>query len=257
MNYNDLLMKQLPFVVDGRKTLPHHATKRWSRRDPSDIKSVVLHQSLEERGSAAGNSKYHVGPNHISDTGLPGLSYCGFIEKDGKLHLANDIEDVTWSQGTEVIAGDENHLYIAFCIGGNFSGPGYKGTQEPTLEQLHSVALLWQELKAMFNLKNNQLFGHYDFGKPACPGYVLMKFIDGVNADRDWVGSEFNFGTIDGRQKALQKLGFFTIVEDTIGEWDLNSKGALIAFQRKAGLAADGVWGRNTEAAIVAALEKA
>jgi len=82
---------KLAFVADGRKTLAHHATKRWSRRDPATIKGIVFHQSLEEHASAAGNSKYHVGPNHISADGLPGLAYCGFIEKSGQLYLANDV----------------------------------------------------------------------------------------------------------------------------------------------------------------------
>lgn len=255
MNYNDELLK-LAFAVDGRKTLAHHLTKKWSRRDPQIIKGMVLHQSLEDLGSAAGNSKYHVGPNHISSDGLPGLSYCGFIEKNGKLYLANDVEDVTWSQGTAVIPGDENHLYLAFCIGGNFSGPGYKGTQEPTQQQLTSVRELWLKVKVLWGLKNNQLFGHYNFGKPACPGYSVMRFIDSVNADRDWIGGEFNFGTIDGRQKALQKLGYLTTQPDKIGEWDLACKGALVEFQRKAGLKADGVWGKFTESAIEAALAK-
>lgn len=217
----------------------------------------MFHQSLEERGSAAGNAKYHVGPNHISSTGLPGLAYCGFIEKSGQLYLANDVEDVTWSQGTDALPEDENLLYLAICVGGNFSGPGYKGTQEPTSDQIRSLKLFWVKAKELWGLKNNQVFGHYNFGKPACPGYAFMKLIEGINADRDWTaGSPYNFGTIDGRQKALQKLGFLTIPEEDIGHWDLTCKGALVAFQRKAGLKADGVWGKFTEAAIEAALTK-
>ena len=255
MNFNDELIK-FPYLADGRKTLARHATKKWKRRDPNTLKGLVLHQSLEEHGSASGNARYHVGPNHISDTGLPGLSYTGFIEKSGQLYLANDVEDVTLSQGTEIIPGDENHLYLAVCVGGNFSGPGYKGTQEPTSEQIRTVKQLWPKLKELFGWKNNQLFGHYNYGKPACPGYTLMKIIDGINADRDWAGGAYNFGTIDGRQKALVKLGFLTIPEDHVGKWDLESKGALVAFQRAKKLTADGVWGKNTEAAVGAALAK-
>jgi hypothetical protein len=255
MNYNDELMK-LGFVADGRKTLARHATKKWKRRDPAGIKGLVIHQSLEEHGSASGNAKYHSGPNHISKDGLPGLAYAGFVEKSGQLYLANDVEDVTFSHGTDVIPGDENHLYLAICVGGNFSGPGYKGTQEPTTDQIRSFKLLWMKAKELWGLKNNQLFGHYNFGKPACPGYVLMKLIDGINADRDWAGGAYNFGTVDGRQKSLVKLGFLTIPEDLVGKWGLESKGALVAFQRSKKLTADGVWGKNTETAIEAALAK-
>jgi len=149
-------------------------------------------------------------------------------------------------------------MYLAICVGGNFSGPGYKGTQEPTSDQIRSMKLFWMKAKELWGLKNNQVFGHYNFGKPACPGYTLMKLIDGINADRDWTGGEFNFGTIDGRQKALQKLGYLKLDEEgaLVGSWDLTCKGALVAFQRKAGLLADGVWGKKTEAAIEAALVK-
>jgi hypothetical protein len=253
MNLTDEFLK-LPFVIDGRKTLPRHPTKKWGKRAIKDIQGVVLHQSLEERASASGNAKYHSGPNHISPDGLPGLSYTGFMEKTGKLYLANDFEDATWSQGTEIIPGDENHRYVAFCVGGNFSGPGYKGTQEPTEAQRTNVLTMWAFLKVFLGLRNNQLFGHYSFGKPACPGYQLMMTIDVIHEQRDWVGGFYNFETIDGRQKALESLGFMKVQEGQFGVWDLESKGALVAFQRAHGLVADGVWGLKTEAAITDAV---
>jgi hypothetical protein len=218
---------------------------------------MVLHQSLEERASAEGNSKYHSGPNHISPEGLPGLAYTGFIERSGTFYLANGVECATWSQGTKVIEGDENHKYIAFCVGGNFYGPGYKGTQEPTAAQMESVALLWEKVKSLFLLKNSQLYGHYSFGKPACPGYTLMRFIDSVRAKGDGTWRwPYSFETIDGRQKVLRDLGYLSIADDELGLWGPASKGSLVAFQRAANLAADGVWGPKTEAAVLEALSR-
>lgn len=252
MNLTSEFLK-LPFVIDGRKTLSRHPTKKWGRRELKGIEGVVLHQSLEEHASASGNAKYHSGPNHISPDGLPGLSYTGFLERSGKFYLANDFEDATWSQGTEVIPGDENHRYIALCVGGNFSGPGYKGTQTPTDAQRGNVLTLWAFLKVFLGLKSNQIFGHYSFGKPACPGYQLMMTIEAIHDQRDWVGGLYNFGTIDGRQKALESLGFLKVKEEQFGIWDLECKGALVAFQRSCGLVADGVWGAKTEAAITTA----
>lgn len=252
MNFNEELLK-LGCARDGRECLERHSTKKWERRYPSDIQGMVFHQSLEERGSASGNAKYHVGSNHISEEGLPGLSYTGFVEKDGTLWLANDIEDVTFSQGTSKLPGDENYTYIAFCFGGNFSGPGYVGTQSPTKAQLKTADVLWEWAKRVFSFKNNQLFGHFDFGKPACPGYDLMQYIERIRAEKDWVGLDFNLNTIAGRQMALHDLGHYCGWID--GDWGPMSKKALCNFQKAAGLLPDGVWGPKTEAAVIAAFE--
>lgn len=258
MNFNEELI-ELPFSAgDGRQILTHNPKLKWGLRDPKDICGMVLHQSLEEHASAEGNSKYHSGPNHIDPNGLPGLSYTGFIERSGKFYLANSVECATWSQGTKIIEGDENHKYIAFCVGGNFSGPGYKGTQEPTDAQMESVKLLWEKVKSLFLLKNSQLYGHYNFGKPACPGYTLMKFIDSVRAKGDGEQKRwpYSFETIDGRQKVLRDLGYLSISDDELGSWGPTSKGALVKFQRATNLTGDGVWGNKTESAILEALSR-
>lgn len=256
MNYNEELLK-MRWARDGRKIFARHPTKQWSRRDPTELKGIVLHQSLEEHGSASGNARYHVGPNHISSDGLPGLSYTAFVEKDGYLWLANDIEDVTYSQGTSELPGDENYEYLAICFGGNFKGPGYEGTQQPNSAQMNTAQALWTWAANVFGFKNNQLFGHLDFGKPACPGYALMNFIDGVNATKNWRGFrlQHNLDTVTGRQEALRDLGHYEGVVD--GEWGPLSKKALCEFQLAAGVVVDGVWGKKTESAVVDELQGA
>jgi hypothetical protein len=252
MNYNDELLK-FPDMVDMRKTLPRHATKTWKRRDPATIQGVVYHQSLEEIGSASGNAKYHVGPNHISDTGLPGLSYTLFVQRDNKIVLANDVEDITWSQGDATKVGDENAMYLSMCFGGNFSGTGYQGTQSPTAKQKETALSFWAYAKNLWMLNNKQLFGHYDFGKPACPGMELSAMIENINNKRDGNAPKFNTTSSLGRQEALRALGYLKGEAD--GVWGPESRAALVAFQRDKNLISDGVWGQNTANAVISALK--
>jgi len=234
--------------------LPRHATKQWKRRDPKTIAGVVFHQALAEGATAEAIAKYHVGPNHIDDTGCPGMCYAGFVEADGKFVLANDVEDITWSQGDANIPGDENAAYIAFCFSGDFSGPGYSTKFEPTEAQMKTAGELWSLCKKLFGLSGNQLFGHYDFGKPACPGYTLMNFIETVNQGWHWSDGTYALATIEGRAEALRALGFYGGPRSE--SWTLSLKAALLAFQKSKGLNPDGVWGKLTEVAVVAALNE-
>ncbi|KKL49114.1 hypothetical protein LCGC14_2318770 [marine sediment metagenome] len=250
VDYNKALLEA--GLVDGRKTLTRHNTKRWDRRNPSKIIGVVMHQSLDNYGTASGIAKYHAGPNHISDLGLPGLSYTVFGEKDGTLILANDVEAMTYSQGTRSLPGDENELYLAICFGGNFPGPGYNGPQEPTDAQLSSAVAFWDIVQEIWGFTNNQLFGHYEFGKPSCPGYALSGIIESINANQDWKDGKFDLSRISGKQEALSELGYYYYEID--GEWGYQSRYALTKFQREYGLVDDGVWGKKTALAILKAL---
>jgi len=232
VNYNDELLKAA-FVVDGRDNLPSHDTKVWAYRDPENLLGAVYHQSLEDYGLASGNAKYHVGPNHISKTGLPGLSYTLFVEKTGNAILANNVEDKTYSQGYKDPEGrDENALYIGVCFGGNFDAPGYRGTQIPTSAQILTAELLWHHMAEIWGWRNLDLHGHYHFGKPTCPGNSLTEVISSIRG--------VYFDTVLERQKALKALGFYKGTID--GMWGPVSKAALVEFQNSVGIEANGVW---------------
>ena len=247
MNYTDELLRS-SFIEDWRQTLPRHRGRHWTVRPPSKLQGMVLHQSLEVTGSAYNTARYHVGPNHISSAGLPGLSYTLFIERDGRVILANDVEAKTWSQGyidPEFV--DENAIYMGVCVGGNFSGPGYSGTQRPTKEQMDSVDRLWRLCRGLWCWSGAGLYGHFHFGKPACPGGDLLEY---VYSERP---PGMGFSRVSEMQEALRKLGSYTGEID--GMWGPKSKSALVEFQREAGLRPDGVWGPQTTAAVTARLQ--
>ena len=58
---------------------------------------------------------------------------------------------------------------------GNFEGPTYKGTTEPTQGQIDSVNRLIDFLleRSDINIDPGSIFGHKDFGKENCPGNVI------------------------------------------------------------------------------------
>ena len=242
MNYNKQIL-EAPFIILD-EALPTHDTKKWEERDPAELKGLVVHQSLEEYGTASGNAKYHVGPNHISEDGLPGLSYTIFIERAGRAILANPVERKTYSQGYGGRLGDENEEFLSICVGGNFSAPGYAGTQTPTPAQTDLLAKVWEHLKLTWGWFNSDLYGHAHFGKPTCPGNELMEFIE---AHRPIV-----FMSANERQRILAKLGYYKGNVD--GHWGPASKTALVEFQRTAGLIPDGVWGDKTSEAVKTAI---
>jgi len=252
MNYTEELLK-LPFVKDARTVLARNPNKSWSKRDPSKLLGLCLHQGLDANASAKGTAKYDCGPNHITADGMPGLSYTGFVERDGTLWLAWDVEDRTWSQGYTVRAGDENEQFMAVCFGGNFSGQGYQGTQTPTPQQISAAHNLWAACKQIWGWKNNQLYGHYHFGKPACPGFDLTAVIEQYRGFKDWVDpTDHILDTTKGKQAALRDLGYYTGAINDM--WGLECRHALEKFQLCAGLKQDGVWGPKTNAAILTAL---
>jgi hypothetical protein len=240
--YNDKIL-EASFIHEG-VDLPVHPTKSWDLRDPAKLKGAVIHQSLDNYGTAMGNAKYHVGSNHISEDGLPGLSYTLFIERTGYVILANPVECKTYSQGYGARLGDENEEFLSICVGGNFSGPGYVGAQKPTQDQLVLLAKTWDHLKEVWGWTNADLFGHYHFGKPSCPGNDLTEFIDSLRPQ--------TFISVVERQKALAQLGYYKGKQD--GQWGPASKAALVELQREAGLIPDGVWGHKTSEAVKEAL---
>lgn len=232
------------------QSLPRRSDKTWGTRDLKKIKGVVLHQSLSS-GTVSAVTRYHMGPNHISADGLPGLSYTFGIDQDGAILQAWPFEAKTWSQGTKTRAGDENEEFIAVLVAGFFRGVGVTdtGAGDPTLPQVVSVIQLWRDLKKHFNFSSSDLYGHDDFGKPACPGYALRRLIDDLRADNpiDTLSYALSGGP-SVRQFNLRQLGYYIPEEER--SWGILSRKALIEFQQDNGLVPDGVWGPKTERVV-------
>lgn len=265
--------------TDARTTLPRHPSKEFSYRDPDGILGGVLHQTAGGT-SAEACARYHVGPNHVSETGCPGLLYTFFIEPDGGIFWAHDLDRRVWSQGgkgSPIPGSSANGDFLSICLGGDFDGPTHEGRDgDPTFEQLHAALSLWghltgavvdprlpSELEGALSCSVESLWGHHRFGKPNCPGTTGAIIADAIRRHLPPPSSEGATVSEGGTrietdldwQTALKTLGFDPGALD--GIWGPASRSALVAFQRtRTDLVVDGERGPMSRGALEKELSK-
>jgi len=235
-------------VYDYRFRLkPNIHANPFRTRNHQDIKGVCFHQTLGD-GDVDSVHKYHIGDDNHFGKPLQSIAYTLFICDNGDIVLCNALQICPWSQGYNSREGDENKEFISIALQGNFKGEVHKSDNSPSIEQLLSSIIIWRVLKKMFNFQNNDLYGHYHFGKPACPGDSIKNLIESI---RSKVDNKVGFNTRQ-KQYYLNALGFVCAVD---GIWGKNSKKAVKDFQISNGITADGIWGKNTNAAIIYSLK--
>jgi hypothetical protein len=243
----------LPAAADARRKLVTNArAKPWKARSVAGLQGMVWHQELGW-GSVEAVAEYHTGKeSHLARGGVRSIAYTFAIRRNGQIVLCNDFDRAVWSQGYGGRAGDENAELVAVMFEGFFTGPGVTDPSvgEPNEAQLLAGLALWRTCRDEWSWGAGDLYGHFHFGKPACPGDTLRAVIEAVRANRE--ESRYDFATVAGRQQALHDLGYSPGRVD--GLWGPRSRGALIRFQPDHGLAADGIWGLATEAALSGAL---
>ncbi len=223
-------------------TLPWHPNRIWGKRQLSQIKKIIIHQELGESSIEQVND-YHITPgpyNHISEKGCPHFCYHYGIRKNGEIVQANELSDVVWH------CTGQNMESIGIMLQGNFAGPGHEtGTSSPTPEQMQSIAELIDHLQKTINLSNHDVWGHYHFGKPACPGHILQDWIEQKRtAPVVTTDSEPIKMTITEIQNRLKKLGYNTGPID--GIMGVKTQAAIYKFQRDNKLEVDGIVGPQT-----------
>lgn len=239
---------------DGRTALPTNPQgKKWKRRDAAALKGMVWHQELGW-GSVEAVARYHTGRNsHLHAGGVESIAYTFAIRKNGQVVLCNDLDRAPWSQGYAGRPGDENAEFLSVMFEGFFQGAGVDDATagQPNDRQMLSGLILWRLCQDIWKWKAGDLYGHFQFGKPSCPGDTLQTVIEAVrhNAPRN----KQRFTSVRSRQQALKECGHYAGVID--GLWGPASRGALVAFQKECGLPPDGLWGPNTEAALLKKLE--
>ncbi len=247
----------IPEPLDGRRKLARNIRgRKWRKRSVKKLKGMVWHQELGW-GSVEGVAKYHTGKNsHLCKGGVESISYTFAIRRNGQIILCNDLNKATWSQGYRGRKGDENAEFCGVMFEGLFNGEHVTDTssKEPNGMQMTSALILWQVCKELWSWRECDLYGHYLFGKPSCPGDTLRTIIEAVRVNTVQEDQpKYDFTKTIDRQKALKKLGYNTGKAD--GVWGPKSRGALIRFQSAVRLVADGIWGAKTEGAIIRKLK--
>ena len=241
--------------LDGRDTLAKNPTgKKWKKRDPKALQGLVWHQELGW-GSVENVARYHTGrQSHLHDGGVESIAYSFAIRRNGQIVLCNSLNKAPWSQGFKGRKGDENAEFMSVMFEGFFKGESVTepSAGQPNDRQMLSGLILWQVCRKLWKWQENDLYGHFLFGKPACPGSTLQAVIEAVRMNAPQPKKKLD--STKSRQKALKDLGYYSGKID--GAWGPSSKSALIRFQSDHDLSADGVWGPNSEAAILKALEQ-
>jgi len=259
------MLRDFPFVAveDCRESFYNPSGQQFGRRDVNDIQGAVFHQALSW-GSVENVNRYHTGPqSHMAKgQGLESIPYTWAIRRSGKIVLCNSFDVATWSQGDADTPGDENRLYMAVMFEGMFRGNTVEDGDagEPTFEQMLSAMALWQVCRDHFGWRDSNLKGHFQFGKPSCPGFTFESVIKAVqfNAAKSAESVlDIDLTTVKGRQEAMNRLGADPeLVVD--GIWGPSTKGVLRELQQQLfpndRTQWDGVWGPSTHSAVASAL---
>ena len=226
--------------------LPAHPTKRFDVRSVSDLKGFTFHHT----GGPGGGSerfeavaKYHVGPNHMSADGCPGICYTMGIATDGTVCFFHDFEVKTWSQGT----GNENYIGVVFL--GNFKSKSNPEGVEPTSQQLFSLMALAEFAR----VSDFEVTGHFNFGKPACPGETIESVIVAISSHAVPKLND-SLATLEEVQLTLIHLGYNVGASGADGVMGPSTRSAISTFQKDHGLDVDGIAGPATKAALLKAM---
>jgi len=153
-------------------TNPRWKGKTWGQRKLQSIYKIVVHQELGEANTLSVHN-YHISPDsHLKlGVGAPRIAYHYTIEKDGTIYEVNKLTDIVWHTAGQNLHG------IGIMLVGDFDGNGHKGKSKPTECQLDSLKDLLDHLTGKLNINITEIYGHCDFGKPACPGDDVMNYI--------------------------------------------------------------------------------
>ena len=161
-------------VINATKILPWHKSRTWSKRALKSINKIVVHQELG-MGLVEQVNNYHITPgkqNHLSNKGAPHFAYHYGIDLNGTVYKVNPHSATVWH------CKGQNSCSVGIMVAGDFSGENHQGKTEPTELQLRNLNFLLNNLLDELKLKSSDIYGHCDFGKPACPGYTIMNEIN-------------------------------------------------------------------------------
>lgn len=229
--------------------LPWHRDRRWQNREQSKINKIIIHQELAD-GSIESVNQYHINPgaeNHISEKGCPHFCYHYGIRKfknGGEIAQVNELSHITWHTGGQNASG------VGIMLEGCFRGTGFQNGEEgPTPAQISSLQFLVGYLLDALDLTNQDVYGHYHFGKPACPGYKVS----------DWI-EKYRFGLAGSSGGQLKPMETITI-QKTLNEAGYNcgkpdgiigprTIKAIRNYQHDNNLVVDGIPGPQTQRAL-------
>lgn len=160
-------------IEDLTKSLPVHKTKKPSIRKV--IKRLVVHTTDWET-TPQRLAEYDIGPNHISQTGCPTITYTYLIGRAGEVFKTTNHEVVTWHVGN----WNSSSLGIALlyktdpafekAVADGKPRPKVDPRHLPSKEQMESLEKLLLKLCLDLKIPPTKVMGHREL---AGTGHIL------------------------------------------------------------------------------------
>jgi len=146
-----------PGIQDIREEMPHHPTKTWPSRTPSQIKLVVVHHTV----TSPETDPVALARALISRRDLPGLPYHFLVQGDGDGFWTEPLESIVAQTRKETI----NAKAVAVALAGNFTDT------PPPEPQLETAAAIIAQLVKTFALNvDTDIIGRNEVDPVGSPG---------------------------------------------------------------------------------------
>jgi len=201
--------------------------------------------------------------------GWPGAPYTFLVPHipetvDGLLEVYR-LWDDEWHTWHTSKATNRDHVAVGFA--GSFKtrhAPNFSDRDPHPLALAAGTSLIVDYLLPRYNLTADEIYGHFDHGKPTCPGDTLERW---VRETRGEFVEELDESLVDTapvhvgplntwkeRQVALDLLGYDLGPAGVDGHFGLRTRRSVESLQANTGLIIDGIWGPRTERAVRVAL---
>lgn len=287
----EAMLSEHAVLYDVSHILPRGATP-YRVRDPSQIRFIVIHKSGADGpagyAGAVASARYQIREKRDGGRGWPGMAYTYWLPREpdrdelGRIVAYRCNPDTARSYHT---GGVMNGLGVGIGVQGNYDGDwdlvgGVPNVERaPTDAQMELLDGLVTHLTLQHGIvlgldpakpddDDYGLTGHWEHGKAVCPGDALRQWVCArrlsppphpvapAMMDLAISTGELNPARFDyaQRNRALELLGYYSGADQTC--WDVDSRGALEAFQRANGLSDDGWWGPATATRVAFALRE-
>ena len=243
--------------------LPRHPGKSYGKRNLNKIRGIVVHKS-GAHGPPGIDGPIGCARYCIEHREWPGIPYTFWIPEavdDGGpgAYQTNSLETVSYH------TRGRNRDYIAIALQGTWDSDGdmivESGPGDAQMAALSELVDLLAELMAI-DLREKYsdgcwaLTGHWEHGKPVCPGDAVRQWIQRRRGEEITIPGRRTTSTWSVRrlQAGLLALGFDPGPIDGIRGY--RTRAALERFQAAAGIVVDGVLGPQTTTALAAMADR-
>ena len=240
-----LTAEEAGILLDKRSEMPRGG-RYWKRHreSPHDVLGHCLHQNGSPNSKyPQKTAAYHTSAqNHITPgRPLPSTVYPFMIpDTDDPAWLTCDLRWITHAQGS-VEPGDENRHLLPILVMGGFADDGFQRPWTkpgPSDAQFGALSDLIGWTEQVFGYGGEGYYGHYHFGKSACPGLALRGWTE---RQRAILGHAELRTDLEWQQALLRWDASALPVFGADGKWGGESKYWLTKFQQTMRIRATGM----------------